>query len=71
MRDAGSPAAIGRSHALQRLADVAERIAAEQESTRQAAADRLAAEDEAYLRAVAETCRSIANRLRNSPGFQP
>lgn len=71
MREAGSPAAIGRLHALERLADLVERIAAEQESARQAAADRLAAEDDAYLRAVAETCRSIANRLRNSTGHQP
>ena len=65
------PKAVARMHALHRMVDEAERIAAEQDSARQAAGERLAAEDETYLRAMAETCRSIATRLRNSPGFQP
>lgn len=65
------PAAVGRMHALHRLVETAEDIAASHDRARLAAGDALPADDAAYLRAMAETCRSIAARLRNSPGYLP
>jgi hypothetical protein len=61
-----SPEAVGRLHAIQRLAEAAETLAA----TR-APRDGLDAADAAYMAAYAATCRSIAQRLRTSAGAQP
>lgn len=71
MPGAGDAASVARSHALQRLVEAAEDIAASQDRARLAAGDALPPDDAAYLRAMAETCRTIANRLRNSPGYMP
>lgn len=71
MPGAGDPTTTARSHALQRLVEAAEDIAATQDRARLDAGDALPADDAAYLRAMAETCRAIATRLRNSPGYLP
>lgn len=57
------PAALGRMHALQRMAEQAT-LLADQRPDQPGLND----DDRAYLRAYAETCRGIADRLRNSPG---
>lgn len=56
-----TPEQVGRVHALQRLAEAAETLAA----TR-APRPGLDAADAAYLAAYAETCAGIAARLRKS-----
>ena len=65
------PTTIARSHALQRLVEAAEDLAATHDRARAEAGDTLPTDDAAYLRAVAETCRGVATRLRNSPGYLP
>jgi hypothetical protein len=65
------PTTIARSHALQRLVEAAEDLAATHDRARLAAGDTLPPDDAAYLRAMAETCRGVATRLRNSPGYLP
>lgn len=61
-----SPAAIGRAHALHRLAELASDRADEVDRAHATAARD---EDRAYLRAYALTCRGVADRLRASPGY--
>jgi hypothetical protein len=58
-----TPEQIGRSHALQRLAECADTLATAREE--QTAAD---PDDAAFLAAYAATCRSIADKLRKAPG---
>lgn len=60
-----TPEAMGRMHALHRLAEQAT-LLADQRPDQPGLND----DDRAYLRAYAETCRSIANRLRRSPGWE-
>jgi hypothetical protein len=59
------PAAVGRTHALQRLCEHAERLGD------LPIPDAAPEPDRAYLRAYRDTLQSISTRLRNSPGFQP
>ena len=61
MKPNPTPAALGRIHALQRLAEAATALA----DARQLP-DTLAPDDRAYLAAYAETCRSVAARLTTS-----
>lgn len=62
-----TPAEVGRMFALQDMAADAQarvdRIRTDQPN--------LAPEDAAYLAAYADTCRSVADRLRASPGAKP
>lgn len=64
-----TPSVAGRLHALQRAVEAVQAIAATHE--RSLSHDGLGDDDRAYLNAVIATARSIANRLRNSPGFAP
>lgn len=61
-----TPEQVGRAHALQRLAEAAETLAASK-----APRDGLAPADAAYLAAYAKTCADIAERLRKAPGAAP
>lgn len=65
--DDPTPAECGRAHALQRLAEAAQGMADAREPVPAAASD----DARAYLAAFADTCRSVASRLRSSPGFRP
>jgi hypothetical protein len=56
---------VGRTHALQRLCEHAERLGNIPIPEAASEADR------AYLRSYRDTLLSAATRLRNSPGFQP
>lgn len=60
-----TPAEVGRMHALQRLAEAADHLAARPIPTDLAPADR------DYLTSFVTTARSVAARLRNSPGYEP
>lgn len=64
MPGAGSPAAVGRTHALHRIVEHIEDLVAGRPIPKNAAP-----EDAEYLRAFAATCRSIADRLRRSPCY--
>jgi hypothetical protein len=60
-----TPEQIGRSHALQRLAECAETLARTRGS-----GEGLEPADAAYTRAYAETCRNFAERVRQAKGFE-
>lgn len=62
-----TPTDYGRSRALQALVERAEMLADQP----QADAPGLNDDDRAYLRSFVATCRSIADRLRRSPGYEP
>lgn len=60
-----TPEAMGRMHALHRLAE----LAADQAERRPDQPD-IPDEARRYLTAFRETCQSIADRLRRSPGWE-
>lgn len=59
-----TPAQVGRMHALEDLAADAQQRA----NRRLGSAEGIKPDDRAYLAAYADTCRSVAQRLRASPG---
>lgn len=61
-----TPAQVGRMRALQRLAEGALDLAALNDPAGRQ--QPLSDDDRAYLAAYADTCRSVAQRLRTSPG---
>lgn len=63
-------ATIARSHALATLVAWAEGSAATNAANLAALPTTASADDRAYLTAYIATMRSVAERLRNSPGFQ-
>jgi hypothetical protein len=64
-----TPAEVGHMHALNRAAEAVQDIAAAHEQA--LAHPGLGDDGRAYLTAVVTTARSIAERLRNSPGAKP
>jgi len=64
-----TPTEVGRTHALQRAVEAMQALAAAHE--RSLSHEGLGDDDRAYLNAFITTARSIADRLRNSPGFTP
>ncbi len=62
-----TPSEAARAHCLQELAMFADSLAAARERACSAVSS---ADDLDYLRAFARTARSIADRLRASPGFR-
>ncbi len=66
MRDGPTPEDQGRSHALRSMVDKAEILATQPQADHPDLSD----EDRRYLRSFVATCRSIADRLRRSPGFE-
>lgn len=66
MRNAGDPAAVGRCHALQRIVEHIDELIADRPIP-----PNVAPEDRQYLEAFIATARSIATRIRQSPGYLP
>lgn len=62
-----TPTEVGRMFAMQDMAADAQARA----DRAKPAQPNLAPEDVAYLAAYADTCRSVADRLRASPGAKP
>lgn len=65
-----TPAAIARSHALATLVAWAEGSVATNSANLAALPDTTSDDDRAYLTVYIATMRSVADRLRNSPGYQ-
>lgn len=61
-----SPTSVGRTHALHRIAECIDDLIADRPIPPNAAE-----RDREYLTAFVSTARSVAARLRNSPGYEP
>ena len=65
--DAHTSAAVARAHALQALALAAQAKADARLATMRSVTS---PHDREYLQAYAATCEGVAERIRNSPGYQ-